>query len=149
MKKKVAKIKKSFIESIKDFSFKKLLHNILHFMKYNRVFLSYVIISLISCKLLRVFTIEDGLNIKAFLFDLSIILLIGSFGYFFKPKNHFRYWVVVLFFITLINTINGMYYMFFTSFASFSLLETFAQTFTVSDSVVAKLSFKTFVYLIL
>ena len=149
MKKKVAKIKKSFIESIKDFSFKKLLHNILHFMKYNRVFLSYVIISLISCKLLRVFTIEDGLNIKAFLFDLSIILLIGSFGYFFKPKNQFRYWVVVLFFITLINTINGMYYMFFTSFASFSLLETFAQTFTVSDSVVAKLSFKTFVYLIL
>ena len=149
MKKKVAKIKKSFIESIKDFSFKKLLHNILHFMKYNRVFLSYVIISLISCKLLRLFTIEDGLNIKAFLFDLSIILLIGSFGYFFKPKNQFRYWVIVLFFITLINTINGMYYMFFTSFASFSLLETFAQTFTVSDSVVAKLSFKTFVYLIL
>ena len=149
MKKKVAKIKKSFIESIKDFSFKKLLHNILHFMKYNRVFLSYVIISLISCKLLRLFTIEDGLNIKAFLFDLSIILLIGSFGYFFKPKNQFRYWIIVLFFITLINTINGMYYMFFTSFASFSLLETFAQTFTVSDSVVAKLSFKTFVYLIL
>jgi phosphoglycerol transferase MdoB-like AlkP superfamily enzyme len=42
-----------------------------------------------------------------------------------------------------------MYYLFFTSFASFSLLETFAQTFTVSDSVVAKLSYKTFVYLII
>ncbi len=147
MKKKAVNIKNNFIESIKNFSFKKLLHQILHFMKYNRVFLSYVILSLISCKLLRIFTIEDGINIKAFLFDLSIILLLGSLGYLFKPKNQFKYWLVLLLLYTFINTVNGMYYLFFTSFASFSLLETFAQTFTVSDSVVAKLSYKTFVYL--
>ena len=78
---------------------------------------------------------------------LSIILLLGSLGYLFKPKNQFKYWLVLLILYTFINTVNGMYYLFFTSFASFSLLETFAQTFTVSDSVVAKLSYKTFVYL--
>ncbi|MBR4351290.1 MAG: sulfatase-like hydrolase/transferase [Bacilli bacterium] len=147
MKKKAVNIKNNFNESIKSFSFKKLLHQILHFMKYNRVFLSYVILSLLSCKLLRIFTIEDSINIKAFLFDLSIILLLGSLGYLFKPKNQFKYWLVLLILYTFINTVNGMYYLFFTSFASFSLLETFAQTFTVSDSVVAKLSYKTFVYL--
>ncbi|MBR4830291.1 MAG: LTA synthase family protein [Bacilli bacterium] len=147
MKKKFSENKNKIIDSIKNFSFKKLLHQILHFIKYNRVFLSYVILSLISCKLLRLFTIEDGINIKAFLFDLSIILLLGSLGYFFKPKNQFKYWLLLLILYTFINTVNGMYYLFFTSFASFSLLETFAQTFTVSDSVVAKLSYKTFVYL--
>ncbi len=149
MKKKVEKVKTSFIDRIKNINMKKILHNTIHFIKYNRVFLSYVIISLVSCKLLRLLTIEDGINIKAFLFDLAIILIAGSFGYLFKPKNQFKYWLILLIFTTLINTINGMYYMFFTSFASFSLLETFAQTFTVSDSVVAKLSYKTFVYLIL
>ncbi|MBR2603791.1 MAG: sulfatase-like hydrolase/transferase [Bacilli bacterium] len=149
MKKKVQKVKKNLIQSIKEINFKKILHDCIHFIKYNRVFLSYVILSLISCKLLRLFTIEDGINIKAFLFDLAFILILGSFGYFFKPKNQFKYWLIILGFFTIINTINGMYYMFFTSFASFSLLETFAQTFTVSDSVVAKLSYKTFVYIIL
>ena len=149
MKKKAENIKNSFVDSIKNFSFKKLLHQILHFIKYNRIFLSYVILSLLSCKLLRLFTIEDGINIKAFLFDLSVILILGSLGYFFKPKNQFKYWLILLILYTFINTVNGMYYLFFTSFASFSLLETFAQTFTVSDSVVAKLSYKTFVYLII
>ena len=149
VKDKAVQAKNSFIESIKNFSIKKFFHNVLHFMKYNRVFLSYVLISLLSCKVLRLFTIEDAFNIKAFLFDLSIILILGSLGYFFKPKNQFKYWLLLLILYTFINTVNGMYYLFFTSFASFSLLETFTQTFTVSDSVVAKLSFKTFVYLIL
>ena len=149
MKKKASNKINSIIDSIKNFNIKKFFNKCLHFIKYNRVFLSYVILSLISCKLLRLFTIEDGLNIKAFLFDLSIILILGSLGYFFKPKNQFKYWLILLVLFTFINTVNGMYYLFFTSFASFSLLETFAQTFTVSDSVVAKLSYKTFVYLIL
>lgn len=149
MKEKISKRLQKILDFIKNINIRKAVHSIIHFIKYNRVFLSYVIIALLSCKLLRLFTIEDGINIKAFLFDLAIVLSAGSLGYLFKPKNQFKYWLIMLIIITFINTVNGMYYMFFTSFASFSLLETFTQTFTVSDSVIAKLSYKTFVYIIL
>lgn len=140
--------KKNKTKKLKD-NLIKLKDNLFNFIKYNRLFLSYVILSFISCFLLRALTIGNPWDIKANVFDITVIMLFGSLAYFIKPKKQYILFISLLCFYTILNIINSVYYAFFNSFASFSLLASMGQTAEVTDAVFEKLKIANFVYLIM
>ena len=80
-------------------------HLIKEYFKNNVLFLTFVLTCLVSSTMLRFFTmhtIENYLSIKPILADLSILIITGAFGYLFKPKNRFVYYMVLEIFFTFI-----------------------------------------------
>ena len=120
--------------------------NVVEYIITNRLFISYVIFALIGTMLVRKFTIGTFFSFKPFITDLGIVLIVGGFGYFIKPKNQFKYYFIWLIIFTLINIISSIYYTFYTSFASFSELVTVCQAETVTGSIFEKLRFVDLMY---
>lgn len=125
---------------------KKTLHE---FVLYNRQFMAYAILSLISCSLIRVFTIGGLFKIGAIFFDIAAILLLGALAYLFKPKKQYPYFLTLLIIFTVVNIINSVYYSFFNTFASFSLLSTMGQAGEQGGAVLEKLKIVDFIYLLM
>lgn len=111
--------------------------------------MSFVFLCLLSCALIRHFTIDKLFDLGGAFFDLSAILLLGCIAYLFKPKKQFAYLFVIMCIITIANIINAVYYSFFNSFASFGLLASLGQTGEVTDAVIEKLKITHFVYLLI
>ncbi len=120
---------------MKDFikNFKKGTHI---YISTNFLFLSFVLSSVFNSWLLRVFTVKNYFELKPLLADLAVCLSIGALGYFFKPKQQFKYFFIWSIFFTILCIINSVYYTNYVSFASVSLLSTVAQLFAVADAVV-------------
>ena len=118
------------------------------YLKTNRLFMTFLVTSLINEWLLRSLTVKNVFAIKPLLADIAVILLVGAFGYFIKPKHQFKYFFGWAIFFTLLCLINSMYYTNYVSFASFSLLETSLQIVDVGDAVVENvMELKDFCYL--
>ena len=151
------KIVKNTFKKIKDEIIKKIKiikrdHLIKVYMKNNILFLSFVIFMVINATLLRflcMHSIDNYLSWKAILADTTIAVFIGAFGYLFKPKNRFAYYMTFTIFLTAICMINSVYYTFYTSFASISMLSLTQYIGDVGDAVVENvLQLKDLVYLI-
>jgi len=138
--------------SFKNINFKKSFNDIYSkiakYVKYNRCFLSFVILSLLCVTFLRGITVGNWLSLKSILFDLSIILFFGSCGYLFQPKNQYAYYFSNFVIYLLICIVNAIYFTFYSSFVSFSLLSALGQVGEVGDAVFEKLNILHFVYLI-
>lgn len=122
--------------------------NVVEYIITNRLFISYVILSLLGTMLVRKFTIGTFFNFKSLITDLGIIFIIGGFGYFVKPKNQFKYYFIWLIIFNLINIINSIYYKFYANFASVGYLSTVSQAETVTGSIFEKISFFDIMYVI-
>ena len=146
------RFKKIDLKKIKNFDIKKFGKNILKSIKKyastNILFLSYVIISLLIGFLLRLGTIGTPLYFKALLSDFMMILLIGAFGYLFKPKYQFTYFFVWIIFYTFLAIGNTIYYQFYQSFLSVNLISTASMLGAVDDSLYDKLHITQFLYII-
>jgi len=127
---------------------RKIRKSIIEYIATNRLFLTYVILSMIGLLLIRNFTIDNMLSFKAFASDLALVLMIGSFGYLVKPKNRFKYFFIVILIFTTMEIINSIYYTFYYSFASFGELATAGQTETVMGSIFEKLKITDVIYII-
>lgn len=130
-------------------TFKNFRKNIVEYIITNRLFISYVILSLIATICLRKFTIDSAFKFKPLITDLGFILLIGSFGYLIKPKNQFKYYFGWLIIFNLMCLISSIYYRFFTSFPSIGELATMGQTETVTGSILDKLRSSYGIYIII
>ena len=136
-------MKKKIIKSIK-----KIRKNVAKYLSTNRLFLTYIIFGLIMTVLLRNFTIGNTFDYKPFICDLAFLIIIGSFGYFFKPKKQFNYFFIWIFIIGFMCVVNSIYYTFYTSFASFSLLAELGLVGDVADSLTEKFKLVDFIYVI-
>lgn len=108
-------------------------------VKNNILFFAFVFTTLFNTVLLRYFTIHTLENVfyyKPFFADLAVILLVGSFSFLVKEKNQFKYLFVSSILLNLICIINSVYYTFYTSFSSISLLATSKYVVAVGDAVV-------------
>lgn len=127
-------------------------HLIKEYFKNNILFLTFVIAGVLSSTILRFFcmhTVENYLSWKAVLADIIVVTAIGAFGYLFKPKNRFAYYMSFNIFLTAICMINSVYYTFYTSFASVSMLSLTQYIGDVGDAVVENvLQLKDLVYLL-
>ena len=139
--KKIKKNIKKIIKFFKEFQYKEYANT-------NKLFLTFVITSLLNSTLLRFFTVRNYLAIKPVLADLAVILLFGSFVYLFKNKKRFTYLLIISVIFTLICIVNSLYYTYYMSFASFSLIAVSLSVIDVGDAVVQNvLEYKDFIFL--
>lgn len=114
----------------------------------NVLLFTFVITTVINSIILRGMTVNNVFYIKPVIADLTIAIFVGSFAYFFKPKNRFKYFFFWALVFSLVCIINAVYYKNYLSFASFSLLTTLTQLGGYTDAVVENiLSFQDFIYL--
>ena len=94
------------------------------------ILLFYIISNFINSILLRLFT-TGRFNIRPLFFDLGIVLLFGALSFFIKKSRKNIYYVLTSILFVAICVINSIYYNYYTSFASASLLATsvFVQDF--------------------
>lgn len=128
--------------------FTKFIRELKKYFSTNILFSSYLIISIFLSLSLRILTVGISFSIKAILCDLFISILIGSFGYLFKPHNQFKYFLSILSIFTFLCVVNSLYYTFYKSFLSISLIESMVMLKDVKSSVFDKLRLIHFVYLI-
>lgn len=139
-KKLTNRIKKVFNEIVTNpkKSFITLVNIIKETIRNNVLFFTFVLVSLFSSTLVRYFTIhtlENMINIKPILADLAVILTIGGLNFLFKDKNRFFYLLIASIILSLICMINAIYYTFYTSYVSVSLIGTLEYLFQVGDAV--------------
>ena len=128
--------------------FKNIRKKFSKYLATNRLYIIFVVFCMIETMLLRRFTIGHPFSIKPLICDLALIMIIGAFGYFIKPKKQFRYFFIWMAIITTACVVNSIYYVFYTSFASFSLLAEIRFVGEVGDSVIEKFKVKDFIYII-
>ena len=129
-------IKDYFLEFKKDP--KKELHKVFKelkkIFKENSIFCLFVICTTLNASFLRWVTIH-AFSLKPFLADLTFVIFIGSFSFLVRPKRRIAYFVFFHLFLTLICFIHSIYFTFYSSFASVSLLSTSRFLGDVGDAV--------------
>lgn len=136
------------MKRIKDFDFKKIVKSVKKYASTNILFLSYIVIALTISFIMRLVTVTKPIYIKSFIGDLMIVIIIGSFGYFLKPKNQFKYFLSWLIFFTILTIGNTIYYRFYQSFLSINLIATASMVGQVNDAVFEKINIYQFLYII-
>ncbi len=116
------------------------------FILTNRQFLSFIGLMLLETIILVANTV--GWSWPAVFFDFAVIIILGSVGYLFKPKKQYIYFQTVLILTTIICSVNAIYFTFYNSFVTISLIETLGQAETVTDAILDKLNFLHLIYLI-
>ena len=127
---------------------KKFVKSFKKYFSTNILFSFYLLISILLSLTLRILTVGVSFSIKPILCDLFIALIIGSFGYFFKPHNQFKYFLTILSIFSFLCIANSLYYTFYKSFLSISLVESMIMLKDVKSSVFDKLRLIHFVYVI-
>lgn len=140
-------MKDKIIKNIKKIQRQIFSFNYKEYAKTNILFLTFIITSIINGLLLILLTVGGLTYIKFIFYDLSIVLILGSFVYFIKPKKQILYIFLLSLLLTIVCVINSIYYTFYTSYASVSLLSTSLFVVDVGDAVVKNvLSIKDFAY---
>ena len=118
------------------------------FIINNKIFLIFVLISVLIGFSLRLATIGFPIYFKAFISDIVVVLFIGSFSFLFKESYRYYYCLFWIIFSSLLAIGNTVYYDFYESFISVNLLGTASMVSQVNDSLWAKLHFYQFLYLL-
>lgn len=125
--KKIDRIRKFFKE-----------HYIVFFQKVPLLF-CFIITSLLNTLLLRIITVGNFTYLKPLFMDFGMILIFASLMFLFKKeKSQKKYLVGLSIFTTVVLIIHSVYYTYYDSFASISLLATSAFVVDVGDAVVKK-----------
>lgn len=122
--------------------------NYRQYAKTNILFFTTTLSLLFNAILLRSMTVGNFLEIKPILADLGIILVILSPAYLLKPKKQIIYLTSISLIMTAICIINSIYFTYYSSFASISLLSTSLQVVDVADAVTENvMQLRDFIYL--
>lgn len=115
---------------------KKIKNNIINTIKKFPILFYFTISSIINATLLRIFTVKNYFDLKPLLMDIGIILLLAVISFLINEKKIKKYFMFVTIILTAICIINSMYYTYYKSFASFSMLATSVFVVDVGDAVV-------------
>lgn len=111
--------------------------NYIDFLKNSPFLLAFLITTLANTILLRLITIKEIFSFKPIIIDLGVLFIISSFMFYAKtPKNKMKYLMSWSIFTAILCTIHAIYYTYYTSFASISLLATSTFVVDVGDAVV-------------
>lgn len=113
-------------------------HYINYFKEFPLLFY-FIITALLNTLLLRVITVGNFSYLKPLFADLGMLFIFASFMFLFKSDKKRRKYLVVMSFVTaIICIIHSVYYTYYDSFASVSLLATSTFVVDVGDAVVEK-----------
>lgn len=111
------------------------------------ILLFFIISNFLNGLLFRLFTLGT-FRVRSVFFDLAVVLLFGSFSFLIKKRSKNIYYCVVSLFLVVICVINSIYYNYYSSFASASLLATSVFIGDVGDAVMDfAVQLKDFIYL--
>ncbi len=118
------------------------------YIRDNTLFFVTVTTLLFNATILRFFTVKNYLSFQPIMADLAVALLLCSFAYFIKPQKRIVYFMSISILLSTICIINSIYYTFYNSYASVSLLVTSLQVAEVGDAVIQNvLQLKDFIFL--
>ena len=146
--KKIKISKDSIKKGIKMFgSFVKKRYSFL--VKDTPIIPFFVVSILINTLLLRIITVKNGFYFKPLFLDFAMAIIFSSLAFLFKTdKGRRKYILGFSIFTAILCIIHSMYYSYYDSFASISLLATSTFVVEVGDTVVEKvMSVQDFVYL--
>ncbi len=124
LKQKLLKV----FKKIKEYPFKIKL-------KENNLFLVTFLSIIINDLLLRAFTIGLSFKFMPFFGTFIVSLFLCSFSFLIKENKRFIYFAVLLFLSLLISISNSIYYTFYSSFISISLVSALFQLSDVKDAL--------------
>lgn len=113
---------------------KKIIDKIKEFISNNPVLILYVFGNFFNAILLRLFT-TGKFQLRSIFCDLAFVFLMGSFSFLIK-KRKYLYFGLTTFILTFVCMTNSLYYNYYSSFASVSLLATSVFVKDVGDAVV-------------
>lgn len=97
----------------------------------------FIVTAVLNTLLLRIITVGNFFYLKPLFFDLAMLFIFSSFVFLFRSDKKRKKYLVVLSFITaIICIIHSVYYMYYDSFASISLLATSTFVVDVGDAVI-------------
>ncbi len=99
------------------------------------VFLFFIVGNFVNAVLLRLMT-TGTFAIRALFFDLGFVLFMGAISFLVKKSGRNVYYILASLFMIAICIINSIYYNYYSSFASASLLATSVFVKDVGDAVV-------------
>ncbi len=128
--------------------FYNMLKAIKTFILNNKLFFSFIVISLFIGSTLNIMTIGYIGNIKSVISNLLVTLLFASFSYIIKPSHRYYYFLFFIVFNSILAIGNTVYYDFYQSFLSINLLDTASMIGQVNDALWDKIHIHQFIYLI-
>lgn len=108
---------------MKNKKVRKLINMILGFKDNYPMMTLYIIGNFINSILLRIFT-TGHFQVRSVFFDLAVLLLLGGVSFLINDKRRNRYYFWTTFIMVAICTANSLYYNYYSSFVSVSLLAT-------------------------
>ena len=115
---------------------KKQLMLLVNKLKSNYVLsLLFIVLNLINGLLLRINTIGNGFRLSPLLADLGFLILISLISLSIKKEKQINYYLIMTIIFTIICIINSIYYHYYSSFASISILANITFAGDVSDAI--------------
>lgn len=111
---------------------KKLLEVI---YKNNLLEVIFILLNLINALLLRINTVNNGLRYSPFIIDLSFLLIITLLAQKIKIKKRIYYYMTMTILFTIICIVNSIYYHYYSSYASFSIIANISFASDVKDAI--------------
>ena len=139
------------MNKIRNMKVKKVIDNmrkfIVNFGRNYPVLSFYIVSNFINSILLRLFT-TGSFKIRPLFFDMGVVLLFAAMSFFVKKNGKKVYYIITSILFLAICIINSIYYNYYSSFASASLLATSVFVKDFGDVVVSfALNFKDWLYL--
>lgn len=97
--------------------------------------LSFIVINLINSLLLRLITVKNLFSIHPLLIDTGLLLLLSLLSLLFKRKNRIKYFMTTTIILTMICLINSVYYHYYDSFATVTLISNLVYAKDVGDAI--------------
>lgn len=96
----------------------------------------FILSNLINGIILRIITINNGLSISPLFIDFGFLIITCLLSLILKEKNKIKYYIGLSIIFNLVCIINSIYYHYYSSFASFSLLGAATFASDVSDAII-------------
>lgn len=96
----------------------------------------FIISNLINGLIIRIVTVKNGLFISPLLVDLGFLILVTLISLTIKKEKRIRYFITLSILFNLVCIVNSIYYHYYSSFASISLVANITFASDVSDAIV-------------
>lgn len=121
---------------------------IMHYLKKNLIFVILLVGAVLNDLLLRALTVKKIFYWKPMVTSVAMILLISLFVWFLSYKKRNYVFLAMSIAFSLLNSLNYMYFNYYSSFLSFSLTKQLKNIGEVGSSVVKTLDFKVLLFFI-
>ena len=96
----------------------------------------FIISNWINGLIIRIVTVKNGLFISPLLVDLGFLILVSLLSLLIKKEKRIRYFITLSIIFNIVCIVNSIYYHYYSSFASISLIANITFASDVSDAIV-------------